>query len=192
MGSSLVGWTVSRLRQFIRDVTNNYLYLSEQATAPSIRSNAQEVVLYAKDSSGTTKLFYKDSAGTEIGVGGGDLKNHIFALYANSPSAAPSGGYYIPWVRYTKTQSVLAGGLRTMASSMIAPYDGKFITVLVLSNGGGDVPGSTVIGVHKNNDETAMETVINFPSYGAIILLAIVRKPPAKTDWVLVYRTQGI
>jgi len=34
MGKSLKGWTVSRLRQFIRDTTRNYLYLAEQAVAP--------------------------------------------------------------------------------------------------------------------------------------------------------------
>mgnify|MGYP007063362202 CR=1 FL=1 len=157
MGKSLKGWTVSRLRQFIRDTTRNYLYLAEQAVAPNIRDGAEETVLYAKDSSGTTKLFYKDSAGTEIGVGGSDLKNHIFALYA-SISSAPSGGYYIPWVYYTETQTVTAGSLGTMRNSMIAPFDGKFISVSVLSNGGGSAPGSTVIGVHKNNSGTAMET----------------------------------
>jgi hypothetical protein len=159
VGRSLSGWTIGRLRQFIRDVTRNYLYLSEQTTAPSIRAGAQEIVLYAKDDSGTTKLYYKDSTGTEVAVGGGgDLKNHIFALYASSTSGAPSGGYYMPWVYYTRTQSVSAGSLGTMRNSMIAPYDGKFISVSVLSNGSGDVPGSTVIGVHKNNSGTAMET----------------------------------
>jgi len=158
MGKSLKGWTVGRLRQFVRDVMRNHLYLAEQAVAPSIRDGAQEVVLYAKDDSGTTKLFYKDSTGTEVAVGGGgDLKNHIFALYA-SISSAPSGGYYIPWVYYTESQSVAAGSLGTARNSMIAPFDGKFISVSVLSNGGGSAPGSTVIGLHKNNSGTAMET----------------------------------
>jgi hypothetical protein len=157
VGKSLSGWTVGRLRQFIRDVTRNYLYLSEQTTAPSIRAGAQETVLYAKDSSGTTKLYYKDSAGTEIGVGGSDLKNHIFALYA-WVSAHPDAGYFIPWVYYNEKQTLAAGSLGTATCSMIAPYDGKFISVSVLSNGSVPVPGSTIIGVHKNNDETAMET----------------------------------
>ena len=73
MGRSLKGWTVDKLRQFIRDVLRNYLYLAEQAIAPSIRTGAQETVLYAKDDSGTTKLYYKDSAGTEYEVGAGGI-----------------------------------------------------------------------------------------------------------------------
>jgi len=82
---------------------------------------------------------------------------HIFALYA-SISATPGGGYYMPWVYYTESQTIAAGSLSTMRCTMVAPYDGKFISVSVLSNGSGNAPGSTVIGVHKNNSGTAMET----------------------------------
>ena len=158
MARSFSGWSVARLGQFIRNTLRNKIYLKEQTTAPDIRDDVAEVVLYAKDDSGTTKLFYKDSTGTEVAIGGGgDLKNHIFALYAWVTSA-PDAGYFIPWVYYNEKQTLAAGSIGTATCSMIAPYDGKFISVSVLSNGSAPVPGSTVIGVHKNNDETAMET----------------------------------
>lgn len=157
MARSFSGWSVARLGQFIRNTLRNKIYLKEQTTAPDIRDDVAEVVLYAKDDSGTTKLFYKDSTGTEVAVGGGgDLKNHIFALYA-SVSAHPDAGYFMPWVGYVESQSIAAGSIGTMRCTMIAPYDGKFISVGVLCNGSG-APGSTIIGVHKNNNATAMET----------------------------------
>jgi len=307
MARSFSGWSVARLGQYIRDTIRNKIYFKEQTTAPDIRSGVEEAVIYAKDDSGTTKLYYKDSAGTEYEIGGGgiawdgstangvatfknedeataqpnltfdadaaaadgylDIKNtvddgttnrvmlrlhnyrsddadvndfgpvsidfdienvsggaktgtariaavsapvgtdhtvpagekssalifstmndetlseavridnlgkltvagdlqvdggvtkaiHTFALYA-SISATPAAGYYMPWVYYTESQTIAAGSLSTMRCTMIAPYDGKFISVSVLSNGSGTEPGSTIIGVHKNNDTTAMET----------------------------------
>jgi len=68
---SFSGWSVARLRQYIRDTIRNKVYFKEQATAPDVRSGVEEAVIYAKDDSGTTKLYYKDSASTEYTLGGG-------------------------------------------------------------------------------------------------------------------------
>ena len=71
MGASVARWTVSKLRQFIKDTVTNKIYFKEQSAAPNIRASTSEAVIYAKDSSGTTKLYYKDSAGTEVELGSG-------------------------------------------------------------------------------------------------------------------------
>ena len=97
---------------------------------------------------------------------GGDLQvagaltaktKHVFNL-AGSVSAAPGGGYYLPWVTYTESQSISANTISAMRNSLIAPYDGKFLTVMVSSEGTGTEPGSTDVGVHKNHSGTALET----------------------------------
>ena len=71
MARSFSGWSVARLRQYIRDTIRNKIYFKEQTTAPDVRSGVEEAVIYAKDDSGTTKLYYKDSAGAEYTLGGG-------------------------------------------------------------------------------------------------------------------------
>ena len=71
MARSFSGWSVARLGQYIRDTIKNRVYFKEQATAPDIRSGEEEAVLYGKDDSGTTKLYYKDSAGVEYTLGAG-------------------------------------------------------------------------------------------------------------------------
>jgi len=86
-----------------------------------------------------------------------DLKNHVFNLGA-SVSSTPTGGYYMPWLTYTESQSISANTISGMRNSLIAPYDGKFLTIMVSSEGSGTEPGSTVVGVHKNHSGTALET----------------------------------
>ena len=90
-------------------------------------------------------------------TGGNKKAKHVFNL-AGSVSAAPAGGYYLPWVTYTESQSISANTISAMRNSLIAPYDGKFLTVMVSSEGSGTEPGSTVVGVHKNHSGTALET----------------------------------
>ena len=142
MGKSITGWTVSKLRQFVKDVAD--------------------------------------------GGGGGSLKKHIFALYA-SVGAHPDAGYFIPWVYYNEKQTISAGSIGTATCSMIAPYDGKFISVSVLSNGSGDKPGSTIIGVHKNNNATAMETqTVNIAAFNKGDVLHLNLNATYSLDYVTV------
>jgi len=94
----------------------------------------------------------------DLQVDGGVTKaRHVFNL-GGSVSSAPTGGYYLPWVSYSESQSISANTISAMRNSLIAPYDGKFLTVMVSSEGSGTEAGVTVVGVHKNHDTTAMET----------------------------------
>ena len=174
MGKSTKGWSVGRLRQFIGDMIrwaplplhkNPYSGLVQQTPIVEVRVAAETTYVLVDNSEVSGVLQIEDSGIAVVSdiaevaavAAGADLKNHIFALYA-WVAAAPDAGYFIPWVYYNEKQTLAAGSIGTATCSMIAPYDGKFISVSVLSNGSVPVPGSTVIGVHKNNDETAMET----------------------------------
>ena len=62
---------------------NNYLELSEISSPDNPSDNY--VKLYAKDSSGTTKMFFKDSVGTETEIGnGGGGSSYILPIASDS------------------------------------------------------------------------------------------------------------